>query len=202
MKEGRKVRELDELRKYFDLQKAIEYFGNGKLQTWLSNIYASDIVEKLEVLTGEEKDFIKRFSEVLGVKCEEEINVKKIIHDSFIKEKLKQFYPEEIESIVENTADTQEYFDQLIKAGFKEIYLLSGTFSIHNKVKGIHLIGLDSPKIVIKAETLEAFKEQNISLTNVLPADEKTKKILSNDEFIIITNKLLDVLQMYLHKIN
>ena len=64
MKEGRKVRELDELREYFDLRKAVEYFCNGKLQTWLSNLYASDIVKELEALTGEVEDFIERFSKI------------------------------------------------------------------------------------------------------------------------------------------
>lgn len=47
MKDGRKVRELDELKEYFDLGKAVEYFCSGKLQTWLDNVHASDIVEEL-----------------------------------------------------------------------------------------------------------------------------------------------------------
>ena len=59
MKDGRKVRELDEFIEYFDLGKAVEYFCSGKLQAWFDNIYASDIVEELNKLTGEEDDFVK-----------------------------------------------------------------------------------------------------------------------------------------------
>ena len=203
MKDGRKVRELDELKEYFDLRKAVEYFCSGKLQTWLDNVYASDIVEELNELTGEEEDFVERFTDALGVKCEEEINVRKIIHDSFLKEKLKRFYPEEeSETMAEKTADTQERFEQLIKEDHKEIYLLAGTFSILKKMKGLKLYGLDSPKVVIKAQTAEEFRKQDITMGGVLPADEKTKKILSSDELAETAKELLDVLEKYLQKIS
>lgn len=201
MKEGRKVRDLDELKEYFDLRKAVEYFCSGKLQTWLeNNVYASDIVKELNELTGEEEDFIKRFSDALGVKCEEEINVKEIIHNSFLRERLKRFYPEEeSEIIVEKTADTQERFEQLIKEGYREIYLLSGTFTILKKMKGLRLTGVDSPKIVIKAQTAEEFRKQEIILKSVYSADEETKKIMLGDG-LFEAKELLEVLELYLRK--
>lgn len=203
MKDGRKVRELDELKDFFDLRRAVEYFCSGKLQTWLDNAYASDIVEELNKLTGEEEDFVERFTEALGVKCEEEVNVSEIIHDSFLKEKLKRFYPEEeSEAMVEKTADTQERFEQLVKAGHKEIYLLSGTFSILKKMKGLKLKGLESPKVVIKVQTAEEFRKQEISLKDILPADEETEKIMSSDELSDVVNELLDVLEIYFLKIS
>lgn len=202
MKDGRKVRELDEFIKYFDLRKAVEYFCSGKLQTWLENVYASDIVEELNKLTGEEEDFVKRFTEVLGVECREDVDVRRTIHDSFLKEKLKRFYPEEeSEIMVGKTADTQENFEELIKDGEEEIYLLSGTFTILKKMKNLKLTGLDSPKVVIKAQTAEEFWEQKIIMKDIFPADEETKKIMSSEELSAAANELLDVLQMYLQKI-
>ena len=203
MKDGRKVRELDELKESFDMRRAVEYFCSGKLQTWLDNVYASDIVDELNKLTGEEEDFVERFTEALGVKCEEEVNVSEIIHDSFLKEKLKRFYPEEeSEAMVEKTADTQERFEQLIKAGHKEIYLLSGTFSILKKMKELKLNGLDSPKVVIKAQTAKEFRKQEISLKDIFPADEETEKIICSDGWVEVANELLDVLEMHLQKIS
>lgn len=203
MKAGRKVRELDEFIKYFDLRKAVEYFCSGKLQTWLENVYASDIVEELNKLTGEEEDFVKRFTEVLGVECREDVDVRRTIHDSFLKEKLKRFYPEEeSEIMVGKTADTQESFEELIKDGEEEIYLLTGTFTILKKMKNLKLTGLDSPKVVIKAQTAEEFWEQKIIMKDIFPADEETKKIMSREELSAAANELLDVLQMYLQKIS
>ena len=80
MAEGKMVKELDELQEYFDLEKALEYFQNGKLQKWLENTYNDDILEELEELTGEEEDFIERFTEALGVEQQEiQVNVKEIL---------------------------------------------------------------------------------------------------------------------------
>lgn len=203
MKDGRKVRELDEFIEYFDLRKAVEYFCSGKLQAWFDNLYASDIVEELNKLTGEEDDFEKRFTEILGVECVEEIDIRKIIHNSFLKEKLKRFYPEEeSEIMVRRTADTQERFEELIKDGEKEIYLLSGTFTILKKMKGLKLAGLDSPGVVIKAQTSAEFWKQKITMKDIVPADEETKKIMSGDELSAAANELLDVLEMYLQNMS
>lgn len=203
MRDGRKVRELDEFIEYFDLKKAVEYFCSGKLQAWFDNLYASDIVEELNKLTGEEDDFEKRFTEILGVECVEEIDIRKIIHNSFLKEKLKRFYPEEeSEIMVRRTADTQERFEELIKDGEKEIYLLSGTFTILKKMKGLKLAGLDSPGVVIKAQTSAEFWKQNITMKDIVPADEETKKIMSGDELSAAANELLDVLEMYLQNMS
>ena len=41
---GKQVRELDEFQEAFDLEKAVEYFSNGKLQKWLENNYNDDIL--------------------------------------------------------------------------------------------------------------------------------------------------------------
>ena len=201
MKDGRKVRELDEFIEYFDLRKAVEYFCSGKLQAWFDNIYASDIVEELNKLTGEEDDFVKRFTEILGVECVEEIDVREIIHNAFLKEKLKRFYPEEeSELMAGRTADTQERFEELLKDGEKEIYLLSGTFTILKRMNGLKLTGLDSPRVVIKAQTAEEFREQNITMKGIEPVDEETKRIMSSDELSAVANELVDVLEMYLQK--
>ena len=203
MKDGRKVRELDEFIEYFDLRKAVEYFCSGKLQAWFDNIYASDIVEELNKLTGEEDDFVKRFTEILGVECVEEIDVREIIHNAFLKEKLKRFYPEEeSELMAGRTADTQERFEELLKDGEKEIYLLSGTFTILKRMNGLKLTGLDSPRVVIKAQTAEEFREQNITMKGIEPVDEETKRIMSSDELSAVANELVDVLEMYLQKIS
>ena len=203
MKDGRKVRELDEFIEYFDLRKAVEFFCSGKLQAWFDNIYASDIVEELNKLTGEEDDFVKRFTEILGVECVEEIDVREIIHNAFLKEKLKRFYPEEeSELMAGRTADTQERFEELLKDGEKEIYLLSGTFTILKRMNGLKLTGLDSPRVVIKAQTAEEFREQNITMKGIEPVDEETKRIMSSDELSAVANEMVDVLEMYLQKIS
>ena len=69
-------------------------------------------------------------------------------------------------------------------------------------MKGLKLYGLDSPKVVIKAQTAEEFRKQDITMRGVLPADEETKKILSSDELAETAKELLNVLEKYLQKIS
>ena len=64
---GKMVRELEEFQEYFDLEKAIEYFSNGKLQRWLESTYNDDILEEIEKMDGKEPDFVRKFTDALGV---------------------------------------------------------------------------------------------------------------------------------------
>lgn len=203
MKGGVKVRELDELREYFDLERAIEYFSNGRLQIWLGNIYAEDIAEELSELTGDEEDFLERFTAILGVEYKEnEISVEQIAYESSLKERLKRFYPEEkAADIAVKAADTQEAFEKLVDSGCKEIYLLSGSFCIKHDMKDLHLTGVDEPQITLEATDAEQFRKQNIMVQDIIPGNEETKKILDSDELPYVLNSFLDMLQAYVQKL-
>ena len=203
MRGGVKVRELDEFREYFDLERAIEYFSNGRLQTWLENIYAVDIAEELSELTGNEEHFLKKFTEILGVEYKEnKISVEQIAYESSLKERLKHFYPEEeAENIVAKAADTQEAFEKLVNSGCKEIYLLPGTFCIKHNMKDLLLIGVDEPKITLEVRDAEQFRKQNIMVQDIVPGNEETKKILDRDELPYVLNSFLDMLQTYVQKL-
>lgn len=130
MKNGIKVWELDEFREHFDLEKAVEYFGNGKLQRWLKNTYNDDILEEIEGLHQADEDFIQKFTEALGVEiCDKNLNVQEIIRNSSLKEKLKRYLPEEeIEKIYPSAATTQEELEHLTTRKLQKIYLVSNTF--------------------------------------------------------------------------
>ena len=54
--------------------------------------------------------------------------------------------------------------------------------------------------MVIKAQSATEFREQNITMKGIIPADEETKKIMCSDELSAAANELLDVLEMYLQK--
>ena len=152
MAEGKMVKELDELQEYFDLEKALEYFQNGKLQKWLENTYNDDILEELEELTGEEEDFIERFTEALGVEQREiQIDVKEILEKAHLKEKLKRLFPEEkVEEMMDSSADSQEMLVRLIEEGRKKIYLVEGTYRIPGNAQGIDFIGIGDVKAAIE----------------------------------------------------
>lgn len=194
---------LEELQQKFDLKKVIEYFINGKLQKWLENIYEDDIAEELEELTGEEGDFVERFIEVLGVQCEKkEMDMHKIREEITLKERLKEFFPEEkIENVAKETATNQEKLEQLVSEGVKEIYLLSEAFYIEKEMKELDLIGVDTPFIETEETDAEQFYMQHIQLSGKYKKGENLSKVLKGDTREIVLLEFLDMLENSLMKI-
>lgn len=200
MAEGKMVKELDELQEYFDLEKALEYFQNGKLQKWLENTYNDDILEELEELTGEEEDFIERFTEALGVEQQEiQVNVKEILEKAHLKEKLKRLFPEEkVEKMVDSSADSQEMLEKLIKGGRKKIYLIGGTYRIPENARGIAFTGVGESKVKIEEKDEYKFLEQRLQFNGLLPADEESRKMMNLDDTKMVFLDFLKLMELQL----
>lgn len=203
MKNGYQVREMDELQEYFDLERAVEYFSSGRLQKWLENTYNDDILEELEELTGDEDDFIARFTEALGVECKaDSVDIQKLLRQSMRKERLKRLLPEEeAEKILTMTADTQENLEELTENKCNKIYLLSGSFIIKRTMKDIEFIGLDTPEIKVEETDANRFRKQKIRLTGSFTLDLRTEKIIHRDVLGDTMMDLLDVLEMQIKQI-
>ena len=199
MAEGKMVKELDEFQEYFDLEKALEYFQNRKLQKWLENTYNDDILEELEELTGEEDDFIERFTEALGVETQEvPLDVKAILEKAHLKEKLKRSFPEEkVETMVESCADSQEKLEKLIEDGKKKIYLVDGTYKISQDARNIAFIGIGDAKVEIEEKDAHRFLEQGLQFNNINPTDEESDKMMDLNVRNIFQN-LLKLLELSL----
>ena len=203
MAEGKMVKELDELQEYFDLEKALEYFQNGKLQKWLENTYNDDILEEPEELTGEEEDFIERFTEALGVEQREiQIDVKEILEKAHLKEKLKRLFPEEkVEEMMDSSADSQEMLERLIEEGRKKIYLVEGTYRIPGNAQGIDFIGIGDVKAAIEEKDERKFLEQRLQFKDLFPADEESKKMMALDDTKMIFLDFLKLMELQLERI-
>ncbi len=196
---GKMVKELDEFQEYFDMEKALEYFQNRKLQKWLENTYNDDILEELEELTGEEDDFIERFTEALGVETQEvPLDVKAILEKAHLKEKLKRSFPEEkVETMVESCADSQEKLEKLIEDGKKKIYLVDGTYKISQDAWNIAFIGIGDAKVEIEEKDAHRFLEQGLQFNNINPTDEESDKMMDLNVRNIFQN-LLKLLELSL----
>lgn len=204
MAQGRLVKELDEFQQYFDLEKAVAYFCNGKLQKWLENTYNDDIVEELGDLTGQERDFVERFTDILGVTYtpEKKTDVQKLMKDSSVKERLKRFFTdEEAGRIADMTAETQQDLERLAAEGESHIYLLSGTFQIPKTIKGTTFEGIDDPKITFEETDEKKIQDQCLRFLDVFPADERSQRSMQSKEgWEDLTLELLDVLELFLKR--
>lgn len=202
MKNGKMVREMEELQEYFDLKKALEYFANGRLEKWLENNYENDISEDLAELTGEEDDFLQRFLDILGVEYKEDNNVEvqRVFKVSVIKEKLKRVLPEEeIEEKAEKTADSQKGLENLIKRGEHLIYLLSNHFIITKEMEDLELVGINFPEIEIEEIEAEKFYKQKIRVSGEYNMNDEDKRLLHRDEINEVARDFLKILQMHLN---
>lgn len=205
MAHGKLVKELEEFQTYFDLERAVAYFCNGKLQKWLENTYNDDILRELESLTGQEEDFVERFTNILGVDhTEETADVHMIIKNAVLKERLKRFYTEkEAEGLVDITAETQEDLERLVKEGNKQIYLLSGTFQIPDTVRETTFKGIDGPMVRFSETDREKIQAQGLSFSDILPADEQSKELMTQqqEEWANLMLRLLDTLELFLEHV-
>lgn len=74
MKDGVKVRTLEELQDNFDLKTVIGYFLDGKLQKWLEDRYYDEKVEALQQLDTEQPD-IRAICNILEVPYAETVEL-------------------------------------------------------------------------------------------------------------------------------
>ncbi len=200
MADGYQARELEELQEHFDLESAIGYFSSGQLQLWLQSNYNGDVNEELKQLSGDEEDFVQRFSEALGVDCDiENFNVGEIMEKSKLRKKLKELFPnQKVEEILPYTVETQEQLQALYKEKVSKIYLFRNEFYISKEMSNVQFIGIDNPKVDIENHDRKEFLKQKIGFVKVDITDKEIKKlVMGNYESTIVG--FLDVLEDFIN---
>ena len=85
---GVDIRNLDDLRKNFDLNAAVEYFRNGKLIQWLKARYHNDEAEKVAALSENTPDFRENLCAALGVNLGKLIEINYSLDDVIQRENI------------------------------------------------------------------------------------------------------------------
>ena len=169
LKDGVKVRSLDELRTHFDIEKVVTYFLNGKLQKWLEDRYYESEVKAIQSLDSMNPD-IELLCHILGVEYQvSSINVAAIQKQNKKLDSLKQLTNEpKVLANISHTALTQEDLDELLNAGEKTIYLCGKTFSIPVDKEYRNYIGIcGRPNIIIDACSVDELERRHLSFVNV-----------------------------------
>lgn len=203
MKNGEEVRDIEALRKNFDIGSAVEYYSNGKLERWLKNNYYDDILENVQKLAGNEDDFGELLAGALGVEWEgaEKLNLQSIMKRTELKEQLKPYVSEEQLEGMEYIADTQEELEQFARSGCTPVYLFGKTFSVLEWMENIELIGLGHPVVNLEMKCREDFHKKKIKLKDVEFATEEMKKVALVNSETAVYYSLLDTLQSYLESV-
>ena len=182
---GVEVRTIEDLRKNFDVNAAVEYYNSGKLLKWLEDRYYDDEADKLSELDENAEDFKQQLCEALGVDYDESTE----INERRLKEKqefLQQFTSDD--SIINNAAQTaihQEDLADLLDAGTPKIYLYGGSvFNVPIRITNKHYIGiLGTPTINIRAKSQADLDAKNISFENVHLPWNTTTTISTKKEY-------------------
>ena len=198
MRDDYECRDLETLREYFDLEKAIAYFQDGRLITWMKHRGFYDIADELEEMSAEAADFPQKLCSLLEVEYTgEAVDAEDI---AFYNERLKEIkqYTND-EKILSNAgcvAINQEELGELLEEDVKVIYLLDGEYSIPIKRKNHKYIGIGNVTAKIRSKEPVDFKGLGIEFENICFNDEYLtlpSKISANKCFKLSSAKIGDV---------
>lgn len=178
LKDGEEVRSMDELRAYFDLEKIIGYYQDGRLYAWLEDRFCNTEAEEIRKLTGSEANLGEQLCRIFHV--EQTTNIKEYTDvDDIARRKarldsLKQYTDDPaILEHVDWTARNQEDLEKLLKSNHlpDTIYLCGNTFRFSLDMlerRNIHYVGMGK-NVVISIESQEPiiFEALGISFDNI-----------------------------------
>ena len=170
MKDGYKVRTMEELHTHSDVESIIEYFFNGKLRNWLKDRHYEEEVNAIDELEISNDNLIERIYSILHLKKEIDDNVtevEKIIRHQDIKSQIKQYTDdEEILNNIDCVATSQEELESILKEKSTIVYLLGEKFMLFDNMKDIIIKGINNPEIIVNSKEVIDFKERQVYFEN------------------------------------
>lgn len=155
------VRNIDELKENFNIEKVVEYFLSGKLLIWLNDRYYDEESEQVEGLSSEsDKSLLAdKLCNIFGIEKEKQIDVEALERRRERLEKLRSITSDdEILNNVDYVAFSQEELGDLLDYDADVIYLCGEKFRIPLSVKNKKYIGINTPVVDISS------KEDKINL--------------------------------------
>ena len=170
MKDGNKVRTIEEFRTYFDSEKAVMYFLNGKLQGWLEDRHYDHYYEEICRIDPKEDNILQTICEVLEIECDvivsESIDLKKIQKNNKKIEKIRQYVDDKkILDRLDSIAMNQKELDRLIENSCREVYLFEKSFIIPGTISNMRIIGINNPTLEIDSDEMIDFKSRKVTIS-------------------------------------
>ena len=173
MKDGVEARNLQELQEHFDIDSVMEYYLNGKLETWLDDRYYDEEANQVRELAPESSELSKKLCEIFQVEYvrdaltpeEAEVSNRKI-------ERLREITDdEEIIDKVDSVAFSQEELADLLDEGLDTIYLCGKDFQIPLGKRDMTYIGIQTI-LTLTDRQLGQYMENGIRFVNLLRSEE------------------------------
>jgi len=187
LKDGYQARSnIEEVRTYFDIEKIIAQFHNGKLKIWLEDHYLPAEAEQVGALDGNAPDLAQRLCTILGVTDVPTENVdtktvQTIQRREERRQRLSQYTTNQILcDMAEFAAFDQADLERLVKEGAQEIILCNERFRIPLQVKNKTYLGVGKAVAVIDSKTAVDFETLGIRFVDV-SFDEKYLETIADE---------------------
>lgn len=182
MKDGKEVTNLLELRRNFDINKAIEHFQSGKLLKWLNDRFYEDEAEQLEELSEFDENFAQKLGAIFDVEVENIPSMEESLtsEEKELLERVKERTSSpKIRKKFRQVAFNQEELGERLNSGYDEIYLCGGShYRIPLKVNNKTYIGVDEGGVTVqvKSNTSVDFESLNIHFENIKIENDNKEK--------------------------
>ena len=181
LRDGEQVRSLEELREYFDIEKIIGYYQDGKLQIWLEDRFYVDEADAIRRMTGEEKNLGEMLCKIFHVeykgKAEGYDEPETIAWRNERVGKLKQYTADkEIINNIDCVAFNQDELEEILRGeNTKVVYLCQNKYIFSSKMlrkKNMKYVGVGkNVEVVLKNRDNLSLSKLNIVMENLTISD-------------------------------
>ena len=179
MADGEQVRNIDDLKEHFDVEKVVGYYLNGRLLTWLRDRYYENEATKVAELSRDDPQLHNKLCAIFGVESDvEEVDAEEIARRTERLNRLKQFTDDrEILAKADQVAFDQEDLGDLLDEEVHDIYLCANRFTIPLSITDKVYTGIGKAIVVIRSDSIVDFDKLKINFVNVT-FDENYQKVV------------------------
>lgn len=193
MKNGTEVRTLDELKENFDFESVRGYFTDGKLATWLADLYYDEKAKAVSALSKDMNDLNAKLCDILEIEYQGDDDIADLEYIQRRNEKLRilSAYTDnkDILNNIDIVAMSQDDLYDILDEIPEKVYLYGDRFSIPFAVKNVTYIGVNTPVILIdKTKYIFEYNEAGISFNNVR-YDDNVNPYVTRGELLYIDNQ-------------
>lgn len=188
---GVKVRTLEELQQYADVETILRYYHNEKLKIWLEARDYNDIVSQILSIDTTDISYVNTLCNILGIEYENlDIEVHEIQKNEEKLNRLRRLTSDEnILANVEHIVFNQQELDEVVIQKTKLIYLCADEkqkYIINKEFKNIRYVGLfGKPSIQVETENIRELFDLGIKFKDVALPTHLQKGLSSNSEYSV-----------------
>ena len=169
LKDDFPVRTLEELKEYFDLDKIVAYFLDGKLLTWLKDRYYDVEVDAIRNLQKDDPELQQKLAQIFGVEYSNyQLDINEVEERNRRLGILRQFTsdPTVLEQVA-SVAFNQEDLGDLLDDDVQKIFLCNNSFVIPLSIEDKTYIGIGKSTAIIRSSTEIDFKLKHINFIDI-----------------------------------